>query len=185
MRVRVTVVGSEPPIWRMLDVDGSLTLGELHDVLQRAVGWRDWHLHSFTDADPTLPRRGADRPGPAPRVWSSGEPLLDDLGMLDEATVRLGEWVTATVGPWQDFDPARFDAEAANRELALLFPPSPDGGDAGAAEARDVDTLGRSLPPGLQPEFRSFVAATRVDRPAEIDQLEIDDEAAARLVAPY
>lgn len=43
----VQLSGVEPPIWRRLVVPGSLTLRELHAVLQFAMGWEDYHLHSF------------------------------------------------------------------------------------------------------------------------------------------
>jgi hypothetical protein len=37
----------EPPIWRRLVVPESLTLRELHGVIQTAMGWEDYHLHMF------------------------------------------------------------------------------------------------------------------------------------------
>jgi hypothetical protein len=43
----------EPPIWRRLIVPASLTLDELHAVIQTAMGWEDYHLHLF-DVDGTL-----------------------------------------------------------------------------------------------------------------------------------
>ena len=42
-----------------------------------------------------------------------------------EVQGELTEWVAYTVGPWQPFDPDRFDVDAVNRELALRFP-APD-----------------------------------------------------------
>ena len=43
---KVTLKGSDPPIWRRFQVP-DLTLGELHDVLQVVMGWEDCHLHQF------------------------------------------------------------------------------------------------------------------------------------------
>ena len=37
----------EPAIWRLLEVPGSITLGELHDIIQIAMGWEDDHLYMF------------------------------------------------------------------------------------------------------------------------------------------
>ncbi len=51
-RVRVELEGSEPPIWRRLDLASDLTLADLHEVLQTAMGWTDSHLHQFL-AGPT------------------------------------------------------------------------------------------------------------------------------------
>jgi hypothetical protein len=36
-----------PPIWRRLQVDGRMSLGKLHHVIQAAFGWTDAHLHHF------------------------------------------------------------------------------------------------------------------------------------------
>ncbi len=40
-----------PPVWRRLRVAGSLTLGDLHLVIQTAFGWDHSHLHSFYVGD--------------------------------------------------------------------------------------------------------------------------------------
>lgn len=50
-RVRVTLLDTEPPVWRELEVRGDLTLDRLHTVLQRAMGWTDSHLHRFYDGE--------------------------------------------------------------------------------------------------------------------------------------
>jgi hypothetical protein len=46
-QVKVTLLDSMPPIWRRLLVPANLTLGQLHDVLQAAMGWQDCHMHEF------------------------------------------------------------------------------------------------------------------------------------------
>ena len=43
---KVTLKGSHPPIWRRIQVP-DCTLGELHEVLQVVMGWKDSHLHQF------------------------------------------------------------------------------------------------------------------------------------------
>lgn len=45
--VTVKLKGTKPPITRKLEVPDML-FGELHDVLQVAMGWMDCHLHDFT-----------------------------------------------------------------------------------------------------------------------------------------
>jgi hypothetical protein len=47
-QIKVTLLESEPPIWRRLRVPGEMTLKQLHRVLQIAMGWTDSHLHTFT-----------------------------------------------------------------------------------------------------------------------------------------
>lgn len=46
-QLKVTLKGLRPPIWRRLQVPSDFTLGQLHDVLQIAMGWTDSHLHQF------------------------------------------------------------------------------------------------------------------------------------------
>lgn len=47
VQVTVTLRHIEPAIWRRLVVPASLTLRELHAVIQTAMGWQDYHLHLF------------------------------------------------------------------------------------------------------------------------------------------
>ncbi|ADZ69119.1 plasmid pRiA4b ORF-3 family protein [Polymorphum gilvum] len=46
-QIKVQLIGIEPEIWRRIIVPGTLTLRELHAVLQGAMGWQDYHLHMF------------------------------------------------------------------------------------------------------------------------------------------
>ncbi|HOC17939.1 MAG TPA: plasmid pRiA4b ORF-3 family protein [Vicinamibacterales bacterium] len=50
-RLLVTLHGISPPIWRRLQVEASMTLEKLHDVIQAAFGWTDSHLHAFLAGD--------------------------------------------------------------------------------------------------------------------------------------
>ena len=45
--LKVTLRGSKPPIWRRLQMPGAMTLADLHDAIQGAMGWHDSHLHAF------------------------------------------------------------------------------------------------------------------------------------------
>lgn len=47
VQLRVELTGVEPPIWRRLVVPEDFTLGDLHAVIQVAMGWQDIHLHEF------------------------------------------------------------------------------------------------------------------------------------------
>lgn len=46
-QIKVTLLGTDPPIWRRLLVPADLTLATLHDILQLAMGWEDCHMHDF------------------------------------------------------------------------------------------------------------------------------------------
>lgn len=46
-QVKISLKGARPPIWRRLWVVSDMTLGQLHTVIQMAMGWYDCHLHHF------------------------------------------------------------------------------------------------------------------------------------------
>jgi len=46
-QLKVTLLGTKPPIWRRILVAADLTLAKLHKVLQIAMGWDDEHMHEF------------------------------------------------------------------------------------------------------------------------------------------
>ena len=45
--LKVTLRGTRPPVWRRLLIPSTMTLAELHQAIQAAMGWEDCHLHSF------------------------------------------------------------------------------------------------------------------------------------------
>lgn len=47
-KLKLTLEGIEPAIWRRLIVPSQLSLYDLHRVIQIAMGWEDCHLHEFT-----------------------------------------------------------------------------------------------------------------------------------------
>lgn len=46
-KLKVTLRGIRPAVWRRLEVPAELSLFELHRVIQGAMGWSDSHLHQF------------------------------------------------------------------------------------------------------------------------------------------
>jgi len=61
---------TKPSMWRRLEVRGNTTLGELHSIIQIAMGWTDSHLHHFvvknkfygpTDPDSELDYESEDK----------------------------------------------------------------------------------------------------------------------------
>jgi len=76
-QIKVTLLGTSPPIWRRLLVPADLTLAQLHDLLQAAMGWEDGHMHEFS-----LGQRRFGRPNPEDRLM--GMPSVEN-----ERTVRL------------------------------------------------------------------------------------------------
>jgi len=77
VQIKVTLLGTTPPIWRRLLVPADMTLEQLHRVLQEAMGWDDDHLHEFR-----IGQRRFGRPDPDDR-------LLRRSPIGNERTVRL------------------------------------------------------------------------------------------------
>jgi len=74
--IKVTLLGTKPPIWRRLLVPASITLAKLHDVLQTAMGWHDCHMHEFRAGE-----RHFGRPDP--------EDISMGMQVENERTIRL------------------------------------------------------------------------------------------------
>jgi hypothetical protein len=49
-QLKVTLMGVKPPVWRRLLIPANIRLDQLHDVIQAAMGWEDYHLHAFSAA---------------------------------------------------------------------------------------------------------------------------------------
>lgn len=79
-QLKVTLHGAKPPIWRRIHVRSSTTLGELHDVIQTAMGWTNTHLHEF-DVD------GARYAAPN-EIYDDPDP-----DVIDARSVLLGDVV--------------------------------------------------------------------------------------------
>lgn len=47
-RFRVDLDHASPPIWRRLEIRSDVKLDVVHQVLQAAFGWADYHLHQFS-----------------------------------------------------------------------------------------------------------------------------------------
>jgi hypothetical protein len=76
-QLKVTLLGTSPLIWRRVLVPANITLAQLHDVLQTAMGWEDGHMHEFS-----VGQRRIGRPNPEDR-------LMEMPAAENERTVRL------------------------------------------------------------------------------------------------
>ena len=79
LQIRLALTGVAPPIWRRLLIPSHIHLGQLHDVIQCAMGWTDSHLHEFEIGGRRygLPMPEFDEPGN--RVYQERKAKLDDL----------------------------------------------------------------------------------------------------------
>lgn len=73
----ITLVGSNPPIWRQVETR-DCSLARLHDIIQVAMGWEDYHLHRFQIGQ---------------RQYGIPDPMDHDMGIhvIDERKVKLSE----------------------------------------------------------------------------------------------
>src|SRR2546428_2445151 len=54
IRLRISLIDSEPSVWRRLLVPATIRLDKLHRVFQDTMGWTDSHLHMFRMDDDVL-----------------------------------------------------------------------------------------------------------------------------------
>jgi Plasmid pRiA4b ORF-3-like protein len=78
-RVKVSLYGAKPPVWRRLEIPSAMPLNLVHGVLQVAFDWHGYHLHAFETV-----------------CGEFGSPDLDDWAeRQDEATATLAQVVGA------------------------------------------------------------------------------------------
>jgi len=99
LEVRVELVDSVPEIWRRLEIRSTMTLDQVHRVLQTAFGWEDMHLHRFTALEPFVRLRPVDGEVPDDLQWLPKQECFDpddrpeeDLSL--EQLFALGSGVT-------------------------------------------------------------------------------------------
>ena len=93
-RLHVTLAGSEPEIWRDFSIADDLTLLDLHRALQIILGWRESHMHIFSEADPR--RRGHDEG----RRWGTD----DELALLPEDATTIADAFSTSATLWYEYD---------------------------------------------------------------------------------
>jgi hypothetical protein len=46
-QLKLTLIDSQPPIWRRVEIESDVTLDHLHHTLQVVMGWTNGHMHGF------------------------------------------------------------------------------------------------------------------------------------------
>jgi demethoxyubiquinone hydroxylase (CLK1/Coq7/Cat5 family) len=132
LRLKLTLAGVEPPIWRRLLVPEDITLTRLHKIIHLVTGWENDHLHEFAIAGTHYGR--PDSSGSLP-VRSDAHIRLDALPLAQGTSFNYrydsaDHWeVTLKV---EKILPADTDAHYP-RVLggARAFPPENSGGAPG------------------------------------------------------
>ena len=82
VQIKVKLLGvSKPPVWRQLQLRADTRLDQLHEILQAALGWENYHLHQFSFGEEEFGPRDAEL----------------GLDFSDERQVTLGE--LTDIGP--------------------------------------------------------------------------------------
>jgi len=55
---KITLMDTNPPVWRRIQVPETYTFWDLHVAMQDAMGWDDYHLHEFKLKHPTTGEEG-------------------------------------------------------------------------------------------------------------------------------
>lgn len=80
IQIKIVLKDIRPPVWRRVRVPTSLTLGELHTVIQAVMGWGDSHLHLFNVGDRVYgPIEGAPDLGAMEEITSAETVRLSDV----------------------------------------------------------------------------------------------------------
>ena len=114
-QIKVQLRGvAKPPVWRRLQVPADIGLDRLHEVIQAAMGWENYHLHVFSH--------------------DSGEYGLADPDLMhrDERKVALSQLLVRPgdgIGYTYDFG----DGWEHDIVLEDVLPPDPDPEAAGAS----------------------------------------------------
>ncbi|GIF74817.1 plasmid pRiA4b ORF-3 family protein [Asanoa siamensis] len=104
-QLKVTLADVLPTVWRRVELPAAYTLDRVHRVIQHAMGWQDYHLHSF-EVD------GVQYGDPDP----DGElALRDELDVRLDAVAHKGTRLLYTYdfGDWWEHDLVVEDVFAA------------------------------------------------------------------------
>lgn len=77
--VRIELKDTDPLIWRQVEAPTSITLKVLHDIVQIAIGWFDYHLWEFTIGEQRYGLPMDEDWGTAPRKPATKVRLRDVL----------------------------------------------------------------------------------------------------------
>ncbi len=87
-QLRISLMGPTPTIWRRLLVPGGIKLAKLHSIFQAAMGWEDYHLHSFEVGEN--------------RYWIPDP--NDEMDGIDDASVTVAEVIPDRARFFYEYD---------------------------------------------------------------------------------
>uniref|UniRef100_UPI00129D6A3E plasmid pRiA4b ORF-3 family protein n=1 Tax=Cupriavidus necator TaxID=106590 RepID=UPI00129D6A3E len=162
LQLRITLRGLSPPVWRRVLIPERITLAQLHEVIQAAMGWTDDHLHQFMI-------RGQRYGGVREGALQFSKPATGET--LSAFTLREHEafYYVYDFNAWWRHD-IRVERRALRQDSELL--PRCVAGD-GACPPEDIGGVEKYLEAGEERsewEFVEWLESLR-ERPIELDAL--------------
>jgi hypothetical protein len=121
-QIKITLLGTSPPIWRRLLVPAELTLGQLHDVLQAAMGWENCHLHEFR-----IGRQRFGVPDPDDRLMGAPACIHERKVHLSDVLHEPGAKAEYTYDFGDSWEHAVMVEKILPPEAGLIYPLCTDG----------------------------------------------------------
>jgi hypothetical protein len=178
-RLKVTLRGVKPPVWRRIEVPSTTKLTELSDLLEAAMGWLGGHLHAYEAQSVRYEIPDGDNDRLRERR-DERKARLGDVLWAPKAKMR---WDYDFGDGWQhDIVVEAIEAMSAQAEYpvctggARACPPEDCGGPRGydsllaalGDPAHELHEKLREWAPGFDPEAFDVAEATttmRTDRP--------------------
>ena len=61
VQIKIKLLGvTKPPVWRRVQLRADTPLDQLHEILQAALGWENYHLHAFSIGEEEFGPRDPD-----------------------------------------------------------------------------------------------------------------------------
>ncbi|TKB05879.1 plasmid pRiA4b ORF-3 family protein [Desulforhopalus sp. IMCC35007] len=96
--LHISITFSDPLIWRLIQIPGTCTLADLHDVIQRSMGWSDSHIHQFIvgkiSYEPTIRSN-------TPRISKRFDEDKYQLHTLEEGMRFMFSYIYDAGGGWE------------------------------------------------------------------------------------
>jgi len=87
-QLKISMKGIVPQIWRRIQVPENYTFLDLHDAIQAAMNWEDYHLHEFEMQNP--------KTGMLDRIGTEGDDYeaFSDESLVPENKAKISKYFT-------------------------------------------------------------------------------------------
>jgi hypothetical protein len=89
-QLKITRKGSQPPIWRRVQVPNDITLATFHEIMQIGMGWTDSHLHQFKSGNMYYGLPDRDETGDLAKVEDEAAVTVSRVLRRPQAQAALG-----------------------------------------------------------------------------------------------